>query len=37
MYRRDGVHRLQFNDYQVLDEAVDAIAELHLDGILEDR
>ena len=30
VYRSDGVHRLQFNDYQILDEEVDAIAEIHL-------
>ncbi len=37
MYRSDGVHRLQFNDYQILDEEVDAIAVIHLDGIAKDR
>ncbi len=35
MYRSDGVDGLQFNDYQVFNEKVDAVAEIHLHAVVK--
>ena len=37
MYRRDGIDRLQFNNHEILDEKIDAIAEVQLHVVMKDR